>query len=432
MIKFLYFLIIILFVNHCSFDTKSGIWTQDQKIDKISKINVQKLFEKKVLNENEFNKDLILKISNNDPKINQISNNDYGILDFDLELKKISKYKFSKIDYFNQFEPELVFFNKDLIFFDNRGSIIRFNNDSKIVWKKNHYKKFEKKLKPILSLSGYQNSLLITDSLSKYYLVDINSGKLLWMKDHETNFISDIKIDDNKFYVLDSNNNFLCFSLLNGDKLWEFKSEQKLINSQKKTSIILDNSSVFFNNSRGEIVALDKENGQLIWLTSTIKFDDSFQSFLHKTSKLVLNNNSIYFSNNADKFYSLDLKTGIINWTQSINSLLKPIIVDNIIFTISSSGYLYIIEKDSGNIIRVTDSFSNFKSRKRKNVQPTGFIIGKKEIFISTNIGQIIVVNTATGKVNLTYKVSRNKISEPYVSNKNLYVVKDNEILRLN
>ena len=53
------------------------------------------------------------------------------------------------------------------------------------------------------------------------------------MKDHETNFISDIKIDDNKFYVLDSNNNFLCFSLLNGDKLWEFKSEQKLINSQK-------------------------------------------------------------------------------------------------------------------------------------------------------------------------------------------------------
>ena len=76
-------------------------------------------------------------------------------------------------------------------------------------------------------------------------------------------------------------------------------------------------------------------------------------------------NNSIYFSNNADKFYSLDLKTGIINWTQSINSLLKPIIVDNIIFTISSSGYLYIIEKDSGNIIRVTDSFSNFKSRKR-------------------------------------------------------------------
>ena len=148
--------------------------------------------------------------------------------------------------------------------------------------------------------------------------------------------------------------------------------------------------------------------------------------------KLVLNNNSIYFSNNADKFYSLDLKTGIINWTQSINSLLKPIIVDNIIFTISSRGYLYIIEKDNGNIIRITDTFSNFKSRKRKNVQPTGFIIGKKEIFISTNIGQIIVVDTSTGKVNLTYKVSRNKISEPYISNKNLYVVKDNEILRLN
>ena len=62
MIKFLYFFVIILFVNHCSFDTKSGIWTKDQKIDKISKTNIQKLFEKKKLNENELNKNLILKI----------------------------------------------------------------------------------------------------------------------------------------------------------------------------------------------------------------------------------------------------------------------------------------------------------------------------------------------------------------------------------
>ena len=42
--------------------------------------------------------------------------------------------------------------------------------------------------------------------------MDINSGKLL-LKDHKTNFISDIKIDDDRFYVLDANNSFLCFSI---------------------------------------------------------------------------------------------------------------------------------------------------------------------------------------------------------------------------
>ena len=190
--------------------------------------------------------------------------------------------------------------------------------------------------------------------------MDINSGKLLWSKDHKTNFISDIKIDDDRFYVLDANNSFLCFSMINGEKLWEFQTEQKLINSQKKTSIIFNKTSVIFNNSRGEIISLDKENGGLIWLTSTISYGETFQAFLIKTSELVQNGNSIYFSNNQNKFYSLDLNTGIINWSESLSSILRPIIVDDIIMTVSDKGYLYIMEKQSGNIIRITDVFSNF------------------------------------------------------------------------
>ena len=138
-------------------------------------------------------------------------------------------------------------------------------------------------MNPILNFDNFENMLLVTDNLSKYYLVDINDGKLLWSKDHKTNFISEIKIDNDKFYALDSNNTFLCFSLVNGDKLWEFQFDQKLINSQKKTSIIFNDSSVFLNNSKGEIISLDKENGELIWLTPIISYEENLQSFLIKT-----------------------------------------------------------------------------------------------------------------------------------------------------
>ena len=431
MIKYLFLLILVLLLNNCSFDTKSGIWTQEKKITKSIKKDVQKLFEKKDLNENEFNKNLILKISSKYTNNYDAGNNDIGIFDIDLKFNKISKYKFSKIKYFDQFEPALVFFNNDLIFFDNKGSIIRFSNDSKIIWKKNYYNKYEKKLSPILSLASNENLLLVTDSISKFYLMDINSGKLLWSKDHKTNFISDIKIDDDRFYVLDANNSFLCFSIINGEKLWEFQTEQKLINSQKKTSIIFNKTSVIFNNSRGEIISLDKENGGLIWLTSTISYGETFQAFLIKTSELVQNGNSIYFSNNQNKFYSLDLNTGIINWSESLSSILRPIIVDDIIMTVSDKGYLYIMAKQSGNIIRITDVLSNFKLKKRKKIQPTGFVASQNNLYLSTNIGQLLVVKTSDGKKSLSYKISREKISKPYINNRKLYVVKNNEIIRL-
>ena len=35
--------------------------------------------------------------------------------------------------------------NKDIIFFDNNGSILKFDKKSKLIWKKNYYSKSEKK-----------------------------------------------------------------------------------------------------------------------------------------------------------------------------------------------------------------------------------------------------------------------------------------------
>ena len=41
---------------------------------------------------------------------------------------------------------------------------------------------------------------------------------------------------------------------------------------------------------------------------------------------------------------------GNINWKQEIKSHIKPTIIDDLLFTISDSGYLFIIDKNNGNI----------------------------------------------------------------------------------
>ena len=428
MTKYLY-IIFFLILTACSFDTRSGIWTQEKKINQLVK-KTTKLFDNKILDEKEFNQNLNIKLSNNYLNINKVNGNNGGISDLKLNFDKISKYKFSKIKYFDLFEPEIIFYKDNLIFFDNKGTIIRFGDKSEILWKKNFYNKKEKKNNPILSFSYDNNRLLVTDSLSKFYLINVENGELLWLKEHQSNFISQIKIDKDKFYVLDSENTFICFSLKDGEVLWRFKTDKQLIKSQKKTSVIFDENFVYFNNSKGEIISLQKRNGNLAWITPSIGFDESFQSFLLKTSDLVVNNGSIYFSNNKNKFHSIDANTGFINWIREINSYVRPIIVDNIIFTISTNGYLYIIEKNTGDIIRITDIVQN--SKKRKKIKISGFVVGVENIYISLNNGKLIVVSIKTGREKLVYKITKGLISRPYVNNKNLYVVKDNEIIRLN
>ena len=429
MIKNFFLILFFILLANCSF-YKAGFWTKEKKIVTVEKNN--KLFEKEEILDNEFNPNIKIKLSLDREYSNEINFNNFGPSKINLNQKKISKLKFKKIDYFDQFEPELLFYKNDIILFEKNGTLVRFGSDSKIIWKVNHYNKNEKKIGPILKLSNYKDKILVTDSLSKIYLIDTIDGSLLWSNEHRVSFISQIKIDNDKFYALDANNTFNCFSLKDGNKLWEFKTEEKLINSQKQTSIVIDKDKVIFNNSKGEIIALDKDSGNLIWITPSISFDESFQSFLLKSSDLVLDNENLYISNNRNNFYSLDVNTGLVNWRQNINSSLRSVIIDNVIFTISDNGYLFIIEKDTGNIVRSTNVLSNFKQKKRDKIKLTGFLVSSDKIYLTSNNGLLILINIEDGKQDKIFKVSREKISKPYVNNESLYIVKDDQIIKIN
>lgn len=433
MIKNIFIIFLILLFNSCSFDTRSGIWTKETiSLNSEENKDIKELFKKEILNENELNPDLKIEIKSFAENKNKHNGNNYGAFKVLSNFKNISKFSFKKIEYFDQFEPEPVFIDKELIFFDKQGTIIRFDEKSKIKWKVNHYSKKEKKLLPFIKFAKKGKNLLVTDNLAKIYLINATNGRLIWKNEHEVSFISQLKIEDDKFYLLDANNTFTCFSLLDGKVIWNFKREKKLINSQKQTSVIINKDNIIFNNSNGEIISLDKFSGNLNWLTPTIEYGESLQSFLVKNSDLVLFDNSIYFSNNKNSFISLDVNSGFVNWKQNISSYLRPVIIDNIIFTVSPKGYLYVIEKNTGSIIRVTDIFYNLKKKKRNKIKISGFVLTYENIYLSTNNGKVIKVNIDDGSLDLVYRISRDKISKPYVNNSKLYIIKNNGIVKIN
>jgi len=424
-------LLIFIFFSNCSFDTKSGIWTNNEKITRNDQIKI--LFKKNKAISKEFNQNFLIKTPLKiNKKNNSLISNNFGpqIIKDSFDVK--SKYNFSKIKYFENFNPELVFDKDNLIFFDKKGSVIKFNDTSKILWKKNYYTKKEKKLLPILNFSLNKDVLIVTDNLAKFYALNLKSGEILWTKIHTSVVISEIKIDKDKFYVVDSENDINCFSLIDGKKIWTFKSDYDLIKSQKKLSIVYDDSKVYFNNSKGDIYALDKINGNLVWLTPTRTDTESLKSFLIKSSKLVLDQGNLFFSNNNNTFFSLDSNTGFINWIQNINSEFKPIISENIIFSISSDGYLFLINKKNGNIIRITDIFTNFSPKKVKKMSISGFVVGLNKIYLSLSNGKILEINISNGKPTNILKISRGKISSPFINSGKMFIVKNNAIIKLN
>ena len=181
MIKKISIIFILLALSNCSFDTRSGIWTEETiSLNNEENKKIKELFKKKILDENEFNPKLkveIKKINKNRPKY---KGNNFGALNVNSNFERLSKFSFKKIEYFDQFNPKPVFIDNDLIFFDNKGSIIRFDQNSEIKWKVNHYNKKEKKLLPILKISKGKNSLIVSDNFARIYTINPHNGKLIW------------------------------------------------------------------------------------------------------------------------------------------------------------------------------------------------------------------------------------------------------------
>ena len=426
-----YFVLLIL-LNNCSLDTKSGIWTNKKKII-VEKDNTTKVFVNKKKLNREFNPNLEIKLSSkliSNSFLNNLTNNNNRV-DYDGELKKISKFKFSKIRNFEYYEPELIFENDNLIFFDKKGSVIKFDSTSKILWKKNYYKKQEKKLNPILSFGKNAEKLIIADNISKYYALDIKTGDLLWSKYNSSPFNSQIKLYKDKFFIIDFNNILRCFSIIDGKELWNVKASDTFIKSQKKLSIIIVNNILYFNNSTGDITAVDINNGNMIWQIPTQNTTIFENTFLLRTSNMVANSEMIIFSNNKNEFYSISLSTGNLNWKQNINSSLQSSIINNLIFSITNEGYLIITDSKQGKILRITNIFNLIKEKKRSKIQPVGFIVAKENIYLTTDHGRLLVIDIVTGKTKSMLKIDNNKISKPFILNKNLFVIREDSITKL-
>ena len=426
--KYLY--IFFVLILGCSLNSNSSFWTESKKI-KTDQVITKLLFEDIKPNEKEFNPNLKVNLpKKNLQDINYNFNND-GFTNEKIIGNNFSKFRFSKIDNFSGFEPEILVDKQNLFFFDNIGSIIKFNKDSKVEWKKNYYSKSDKRNNPILFLASENNNLFVADTNANYYLLNKENGNLKWKKKHSSSFNSQIKIKDDKILVVDMENTLRCFSMKNGDILWSVPTQLTIVRSQKKQSLVVVNNLVIFSNSIGDLTSVDLNTGELIWQTPTQAVGLA-KNITLRNSDIVSDGNLVFMSSNKNQFVAMNIETGIIKWKQEINSELRPVVVSDYVVTISNEGLMVLLNKTDGNILRINNILKNIKKKRRKNYRPVGFIISDNKVYISTNNGRIFIINFFDNSLQKILKLDREKLQRPIYFNNELYIAKDNSIIKIN
>jgi len=434
----IFFLILILFTS-CSFDNKSGIWSGSEKEKRrISELEEE---QKRVLNtikiytsETFFSKEIpgdknvnltkpktnsSWKMSGLNPQ-NFVGNRYLSGIGNNFLKKRVGKNKFSIF----QFMSSPLVFNNNIFFTDDTGTIFSINQRGKINWKKNIYKKTYKKIYKNLSFSIYKDKIYIADNIGFIYAISSESGKLIWLKNYEVPLKSNIKIFDDKMFVINQDNRLLCLDIKNGSKIWDVRSLSSFIKSQNFLALAISKGGDLVTlNSSGDLLKIKANSGEIYWslnTTNPLTVDTAF----FKSSEIVIDDNDIIFSTSSSIF-SFNLSDGYLNWQKDISSKNTPIIDGNNIFLISDNGYYINLDRNSGKIIWSTNILKILK-KKKQNTEITGFIMGSGRIYATTLNGYLIVCSAISGNIENFKKIGDPITAAPIINDGSLYILTEN------
>ena len=432
----IFFLTFSLFVN-CSFDNKTGIWSgseeEKRKVAELENaqnrvINVVKVYS----SENFYSKEIsaVKNVNLTVPKTNSswlmsgmnpqnfLGNIYLSGIENNFLKKKIGKNKFS----ISKSISSPVISNNNIIFSDNAGTIFNIDQRGKVNWKKNIYKKIYKKIFKNLTFSIYKDKIYVADNIGFIYAISLASGKLIWIKNHGIPLKSNVKVFNNRIFLINQDSRLLCLDIDEGSKIWDVRSVSSFIKSQQSLALsISKEGDIVILNSSGDLVKIKSNNGRIYWSLNTTGSLLTHDTDFFKSSDIITVDKDIIFATSSSIF-SFDLDSGYLNWKKDIGSKNTPIIDGNNVFLVSDNGYFVNLDRQTGKIIWSTNILKVLKKKKQKTYI-TGFIMGSGKIYAVSLNGYLIVCSAVSGNVEYSKKIGDTITTAPIISDGSLYIL---------
>ena len=435
--KLFYAIIILFILSSCSFDDKTGIWknknltqsAKDGPLNDFKKISSSKNIFDTIINldkkfifnlsdiiTNDHWKDSFYSESNNFDNFKYNNNNQII-----LKSKKITKHESNK---------QLLYYKNNIILNDRRGNIIIYSiNKNKVISKFNFYKKRYKKLKKGINLIIENNILFVADNLGYIYAYDLQTNSLLWAKNFKIPFKSNLKVYGDMVIVANIKNNVFFLKKSNGETIKSILTEETRVTNQFVNNFSITKDNLLFLNSFGSLYSINLNTKKINWFLNLNQSLDLKTDNLFNGNQIVNYNDKIVVSSN-NFLYLINSQTGNILRNKNFSSDIKPIINNEYIFLITKNNYLISARLHDGEIIysyNLKDQLSEYFKAKNK-LEIHNFFVANNKLLIFINSKYLAFLNI-NGQIEnikkLPFKIKSNPI---FVNGSIIYLDNNNKI----
>ena len=385
-------LIILIFVQNCSFDNKTGIWKNENSF---SKEDNEIFKEFKTLSSSAETYDKIVKLDKN--FIFKLGNSINNFEWSDIYYKNTNNFDNFKYNNQNQLifksskltkhkVNDYTLFIKDyLITSDNKGNILIFSiKNNKLITKFNFYKKKYKKINKYLNIIVEKNVIYVADNIDYLYAFDFIQNKILWAKNYKVPFRSNLKISGNKLITSNQNNNLYFFTKNSGDILKLIPTEENVVKNQFKNNLSINKDSLFFINTFGSLYSVDIKKMIIKWFVNLNQSLDLNPSNLFYGNEIVNYEDKVVISS-TQFTYIINTQTGSIIDKKNFSFLLKPVILNGYLFSVTKNNLLISMNLNNGNIlysIDVNQEIAEYLNTKKKKVEFRNIIVTNESVLI--------------------------------------------------
>jgi len=427
--KLLNVFIVLILLQSCSFDNKTGIWNNEKNLSK-KENNIFKDFES--LNTKNITFDKIIPVDNNFKfKITKaISNYEWKDIYYDQRNNFVNliyndqnklTFKSKKITR-KTINDYILSENENIITTDQSGNVIVYSLKNKeIITKYNFYKKKYKKIKKFLNVAIEDNKIFVADNIGYLYSFDYKENKILWAKKYKVGFRSNIKISKNKLITSNENNDLFFFNKKNGDVMKSIPTEETIIKNQFINNIAINDNISFFLNTYGSLYAINNEDMRIVWFLNLNQTLDLNPGNLFYGNQIVTDNNKIFVSTNQHT-YIIEQITGTIIHRKNFSSEIKPIILKDYLISITKNDLLVLMNINNGKIIYsydVNQMIANFLDTKKKKIEIKNIFFVNNKIMVLLKNSYVIYFNI-NGIVEDVFKLSSKINTNPIIINGSL------------
>jgi outer membrane protein assembly factor BamB len=440
----LFYVLIILFLNNCSFDNKTGIWKNISETVSEQNVNFKDFKNINIINQNTFNE--TIKIKNNFKFFLNAQENPQDWNDFyynpnnnyvNFQYKDKNKISFqSRTLSRKKLSKNILFKNNLLITTNMSGKIIIYSLEKKkIINKYNFYKNKFKHIKKKLNYILKNTTLYVSDNIGYLYAYDILENKIIWAKKFDIPFRSNLKLTKNELFLADESNNLFIVNILNGEIIKKIPTEEILIKNNFINNLSLDDDNLYFLNTFGSLYSINRKNYKINWFVNINPLLDTNIHNLFISSELKIVGKNIIISTN-NNLRVLNSENGSTRYIVPIQSLISPIINNRYLFVISDNNLLISIDITTGKIIysyQIDNAIAQFLKTNIKNKVNVNFLrIVNDQIFIFLE-NSFVLKFDIFGELKDTFKLPKRINSNlVFINNSMLYINNKNKLIRLN